>query len=255
MSTELQKAAQLPETFRRPLPTVEELYEAVLQGKAEKLNDWERLLNQPPRSEWLVKHPLFKKEITDPATGQKVDVPIDYLPIEKVEFLAIYLFPQRRTEIKEVKLIMNSVVVTVRVHVLNPVTNEWEFQDGVGAAPIRTKSKAAAMDAMSVIDSGVQTAAPAAKTYAEKDAYEKFGRIFGRDLNRENLTGYGVLEKRFVKDHEPVEEELKQIIAMKETTEELVSLWNGNPELHGNKNFFNLINERKEQIKGGADGK
>jgi hypothetical protein len=64
------------------------------------------------------------------------------------------------------------------------------WQDGLGAAPIHTKSGAKAMDWNEVNADSVMKAAPAAESYAVKDAAEKIGRIFGKDLNRKDLLTY-----------------------------------------------------------------
>jgi hypothetical protein len=42
----------------------------------------------------------------------------------------------------------------------------------------------------------VQKAAPAAETYAVKDAAEKFGKIFGRDVSRKGSMNYTDLLKK-----------------------------------------------------------
>src|SRR5688572_31641337 len=70
------------------------------------------LLNQPPRPEWLKEHPIAKKEVT--INGQKTKVPILYIPIERIEWLLTNVFVRWKVEIKNSKLIANSVVVEVR---------------------------------------------------------------------------------------------------------------------------------------------
>jgi hypothetical protein len=44
------------------------------------------LLNQEPPKSWVAKHPIIKKEVID-EQGQKMKVPYEYLPIDKVEYL------------------------------------------------------------------------------------------------------------------------------------------------------------------------
>ncbi len=58
--------------------------------------------------------------------------------------------------------------------------------DGIGASPIQTAKGSAATDFTQVNTSAVQMAAPAAESYALKDAAEKLGRIFGKDINRKD---------------------------------------------------------------------
>lgn len=55
--------------------------------------------------------------------------------------------------------------------------------------------------------------APSAETYAIKDACEKFGKIFGRDLGRKNSMDYTALLK--VKEEQPNLEDLELLFEMK----------------------------------------
>ena len=162
MSNELQK---------RPLPNINDLYQDL--EKAAKNNDLNILLNQPPKSEWVKQN--------------KYAGNTNYIPIEKVEYLLTSIYQNWKVEIKETAVIANSIVVTVRLHVQNPITLEWDWQDGIGASPIQTEKGAAATDFTKVNTSAVQMAAPAAESYAIKDAAEKLGKIFGKDINRKDV--------------------------------------------------------------------
>jgi len=137
------------------------------------------LLNQNPPPAWLVEHPMIK--------GYK------YIPIEKIEYLLTRLVPRWWVDIRDSKVMATSVVVTVRLYVINPITGETEYQDGIGAAPIQTNKGAGATDWDQVKSDGLQKAAPAAKTYAVKDAAENFGKIFGRDVSRKGSMNYNNL--------------------------------------------------------------
>jgi hypothetical protein len=97
------------------------------------------------------------------------------------------IFQQWRFEIKQVLVIANSVTVVGTLHVQDPTTGDWMQQDGIGAAPIQTAKGAAATDFTQVNTAAVQMAAPAAESYAIKDAAEKFGKIFGKDINRKDV--------------------------------------------------------------------
>lgn len=172
------------------LPTLDEL--VTQEQHSYEQNALTVLLNQQPPTQWLKSHPTAK--IKD-ANGQTIAAP--YLPIDKVEYLLTRMYKQWWTEIKSVQLVANSVVVTVRLWVVDPITLKEKYNDGVGAAPIQTDSGAAATDWTKVKSAGVQMAAPAAETYAIKDAAEKFGRIFGRDLARTNVLSYdGLLQQK-----------------------------------------------------------
>jgi recombination DNA repair RAD52 pathway protein len=145
------------------------------------------LLNQPPPDSWLVAHPMI--------TGYR------YLPIERVEYLLTRIFGKWWVEIKNVQQVANSMVVTVRVYVTNPVTNEVDWQDGVGAQAIQTDKGAGAMDWNHAKADGVQKAVPSAETYAIKDACDKFGKLFGKDVSRKNQISYDSLLKSKDEEH------------------------------------------------------
>ena len=156
---------------KRQLPILNDLYQDVeLAAKNSELNV---LLNQQPKLDWIKQNKFANNT--------------NYLPIEKVEYLLTSIFLSWRLEIKEVTVIANSVVVCVRLHIQSPITGEWDWQDGIGAAPIQTKSGAPATDFSQVQTSAVQMAAPAAESYALKDAAEKLGKLFGKDLNRKDV--------------------------------------------------------------------
>ncbi len=160
------------------IPTIADLV-------SESENDYKEnalmvILNQPPPEQWLKPHPTAK---TKDAQGNSV--PARYLPIERVEYLLSRIFGKWWVEVRSVQVIANSVSVTVRLYVTNPLTKEVEWQDGVGASPIQTDSGKGAMDWNFAKSAGVQMALPSAKAYAIKDASECFGKLFGKDANRQ----------------------------------------------------------------------
>jgi hypothetical protein len=145
-----------------------------------KENNLMVLLNQDPHKPWLKEHPITKGL---------------YLPIERVEYLLSRIFRKWWVEVRSVHQIANSVCVTVRVYVVNPITKEEEWNDGVGASPIQTEKGSGAMDWNKAKSTGVQMALPSAESYAVKDACEKWGKIFGKDLNRKEIISYDSLLK------------------------------------------------------------
>lgn len=192
MSTEIQKPQ-----FK--LPTLAELIKPNEEDLAD--NQLMIILNQPPPAAWLLEHPTAKIK-----NELGVDVPLPYLPINKVEYLLVKIYGKYKVEVRNVMNIANSVLVTVRLYVTNPITQEEEWHDGVGACPIQTNKGAGAMDWNAAKANGVQIAAPAAETYAIKDAAEKFGKIFGKDLGRRDTMDYNAL----LKTDEPITEESLQ---------------------------------------------
>lgn len=163
------------------LPSLQELYND--KPLALKENALNVLLNYEPKKEWLRLHPIAKG--------------VKYIPIERIEFLLTNIFQVWNVEIREIKLIANSVVVTIRLHYKDPVTGEMQFHDGIGAAPLQTEKNAGAIDWDKIKSNAVMLAAPSAESYAVKDAAEKLGKLFGKDLNRSDQIMYENIGKKF----------------------------------------------------------
>ena len=166
----------------KKLPTIKQLYESDKLQPREKDSVFQQLVNQSPKKEWIRLHPFFKN--------------VRYLPIQRVEWLLTNIFINWHTEIKDVKILANSVLTTLRLHYHNPISNEWQYQDGVGASPLQTDKDAGAIDFNSIKSDAVMKAAPASKSFAVKDAAEQIGRLFGRDLNRADQISYDSLDSK-----------------------------------------------------------
>lgn len=168
----------------RQLPTYNEL----VSGDIDKKNSQTGiniLLNQDPPKEWLKDHPMAKG--------------VKYIPIQRVEYMLTSIFKKWHVEIKQVQVIANSVVVIVRLFYQDVLSDEILWQDGIGASPIQTDKGAGAMDWNKTKNDAVMKAAPAAESYAVKDAAEKIGKLFGKDMNRADRIMYDTLptiEKR-----------------------------------------------------------
>lgn len=223
----------------RSLPKIEDLYKD--PEAASKQNELNKLLNFDPKPEWIKENKF--------ANNSK------YIPVGIIEYLLTSIFTKWRVEVRQIQVIANSVVATVRLYVQDPITAEWDWQDGVGASPIQTKQGAAATDFSQVNTAAVQMAAPAAETYAFKDAAEKFGKIFGKDINRKEDTTMNytpMMDQRFGgKPLLEIPEELKLVIA--ETTDKAKlfdEIYKNNSEYHNNPKFMQLLNQRKAELNG-----
>ena len=164
------------------LPALKDLY----SGRVElaKDNDLNLLLNQNPNPAWIKQHPMASN--------------VSYIPIEVIEYLLTSIFINWNVEVKEIQVIANAIVVSIRLHYRHP-SGEMRWQDGIGAAPIQTAKDAPATDFTKVKSDAVMKAAPAAESYAIKDAAEKLGKLFGKDLNRKDSFGYDALGNKFDK--------------------------------------------------------
>lgn len=226
MSKEL---AQQP---KYPLPKIEDLYAD--KELAVRQNELNRLLNMPPKPEWIKLNPFAGNA--------------PYIPIERVEYLLTALFIRWWVEIKEVKLIANSVTVLIRLYVIDPITGDTIWQDGVGAAPLQTAKGAGATEFDKINSAAVQMGAPAAQSYAVKDAAEKWGKIFGKDLGRKDELNYAPMQEAKANALGTIPEELAAVIEEKETVEELDELWGANATYHANRDFITRMKARRQAI-------
>lgn len=117
---------------------------------------------------------------------------IPYIPIGILETLMQKVFWRVRYEVKDYKILANSVTVCMRVHYWNSAINDWDFQDGLGAIPIQIAKDrwAGATDFANMNSKAIQLALPGAESFAMKDAIEKIGRLFWRDLSRKDAMEY-----------------------------------------------------------------
>jgi hypothetical protein len=241
---------------RKELPTVADVYADV-----ERINELQgamALFNAPPKPEWLKDHPTAKVK-----NKQGQFVPAKYIPINITESLLNYFFPTWSVEVIDYKLIANSVAVHVRLHLLFPDV-QMRYFDGVGAAPLQTDSGAGAIEFDKIKSAAVQMALPSAKSYAIKDAADHIGKIFGKDINREQME-QASFEIKDVPDASDEDKDFLQgIYTELQTCSTLEELSAKGKELKAkikllkksdyvNEEFIKLGNDRKNEIlKGGT---
>ena len=194
----------------------------------EKMGELKSVLNQNPNKAWVKNHPF--------ASG------VVYLPIDKVETMLDMIFQQWRVEILSINQLAQSICCTVRLHYLNPVTKEWSYHDGVGAVPLKTDKGFSAADLSHIKSDAVATGAPAAKSFAIKDAAEHLGKLFGRDLNRKDAVAYMNL-------YAPEETNWKKELGEAKSLDELRKVWNKMPkELQSDKEMIELKDTMKKSL-------
>lgn len=156
------------------------------------------LLNAEPNPKWIKVHPYVKDH--------------QYIPIDKVEFMLRKIFKKYSIEITGQGTAFNGVWVTVRVHYFNPVLNEMQFHDGIGAINLQVKAGSSPADLANINPGALSMAFPIAKTLAVKDACDHFGKIFGCDLNRKDTIQFQADQKL---DKESQLEQLKELYDLK----------------------------------------
>ena len=194
-----------------------------------KQNDLNVLLNQEPKQGWIKKHPT--------ATNVK------YIPIGIIEFLLTNIYIKWRVEILREGLLANSVYCAIRLHYKDPVTNEWDWVDGIGGAPLQTDKDAGATDWTHIKSSAVMIGLPAAESYAIKDAAEKLGKLFGKDLNRKDTLGYDSLVGKF----DP-EADYDKRIKEAGTKKDLADIFQDIPEEQKG-DYVDALSKRKAELK------
>lgn len=196
------------------LVKIEDLYNTEAVELYKKQDELNYLVNQKPKPDWIKKTDkrVFGKELP-------------YIPIERIEFLLTAIFKRWRVNIKNTQMLANSVVVTVKLEYQDPVTGEWMYQDGVGASPMQTDKDASATDWERIKTSSVMKAAPAAESFAIKDAAEKIGRLFGKDLRRDAIDDYEVMDNRLAAQRiSELKKKLSDLIAENQDKEETQSI-------------------------------
>lgn len=199
------------------------------------------VLNNAPNHKWLKSHPTAKGVL--------------YLPIDKIELLLDMIFSEWRVEVLQLSQLAQSVCATVRVHYKNPISGEWSFHDGVGASPLQTNAGKSAADLANIKSNAVQLAAPAAKSYAIKDAVEHLGKLFGRDINRADTVGYSSLYSQEESNKpadktDEVEEFLSKLKQSKSLGELQANFVQGVNQFKGRDEIIAQIIEVKNQLKG-----
>lgn len=237
---------QATELAKRPLPSIDDLYaEKDVLAQHNQLNI---LLNMPPRKEWILEHPFIRKEVRGEG-GAKLTVPYTYLPVERIEYLMTSIFVKWRVEVLDSKLLANSIVITVRLHYLDPITGEWDYQDGIGASPLQIEKNSGAIEFNNMKSAAVQMAAPAAESYAFKDAAEKLGKLFGKDLNRKDEIGYSTLSSKF-QEADGFTKNISEKLTNCSTLDELGLLWESLTEIEqGDTNIKSMFTARKLQFR------
>lgn len=214
-----------------------ELITLVDQNRVVEVSNKDKLreyLNNSPPSTWIKEHPFAKG--------------VSYVPIDKTEVLLDSIFQDWEVEIKSVAQLAQSICAIVRLHYRDPVTNEWKFHDGVGAVPLKTDKGASAADLSKIKSDAVATGAPAAVSFAIKDAADHIGKIFGRDLNRKDTVSLAGFYKNTNEKQEPNEDEQNAIKGLEgaSTIDELRSIYGSLPvKMRTSK----VVVSRKDELK------
>lgn len=164
--------------IKKELPALADLYEVSNIETLFKKDQFNLLMNQDPKPEWIKKNPYAGNS--------------NYIAIGVIETLLQRIFKEFRIEILREGTMFNSVYSVVRVHFTHPVTGEWTYHDGAAACQVQTKTGSSPANLGDINNNAVMMALPMSVSYAIKDACEHLGRLFGRDINRKDVMAFGV---------------------------------------------------------------
>ena len=217
---------------KRSLPTISEIYDdKALIGQQ---NDLNIILNSDPAKSWVKNHPYIEW--------------LKYIPIERIEYLLTCIFVRWEVVVKDVKLIANSVVVTITLRCQDPINpDRWITQDWVGAMPIQVSKGKWATEFDYMSSGAIQMWAPSAESFAIKDAAEKLGKIFGKDLNRKDDIAY--VDRIFTQQEMILKTMAIESLERASTIEEIETVWIQLRQIERNDEYVqDLYNTRKKAL-------
>lgn len=139
------------------------------------LYQFNEYLAKAPKKEWV--------QVNKHAQNAK------YLPIRIVENLLRSFFGVYQVEMNgQPHIIGNSVVISVHLKVYHPILKEWLVFAGVGAVPIQLEAGASPLEFDKMKAKALHMNIPAAKSFAVSNAAKSIGRIFGSDLNNDEIS-------------------------------------------------------------------
>jgi len=213
-----------------------------------KIRDWVINLQKFIK---LCERPLESEKIKtfyeDPKTKTK---PIfKYVPIDVIETQAKKLFMGLIDEQEpHYQVIGNEIVGTQRFRVFHPVAGVWVGVVGWAAIQIRMNKNSDHTDPRNKIKNALQLDFPHLASEIYKNAFQKFGRQFGRGLRRDYLDEYEPLiideteKKRQKKDNDKDDELLE---TFKRRVDDYYNVYTNADHLK--KDAFKITEEAKKQ--------
>jgi hypothetical protein len=134
-----------------------------------EIQSFNQLLNTDPPKAWVKQHPF--------------DMKVSYISIDRIKINLFQIFQGYEWSIKSASIIANSIMVYGTLTVTHPITGDKWSVDGIGAVPLELEKGADAIDFTKIKSKAVHKNAPAAESFALKNAAAKYGILFGSGLN------------------------------------------------------------------------
>lgn len=165
-----------------------------------------------------------------------------YLPISFTETKLDEIFAGLwNWELKSYQVVANEIIATGVLSVFHPVAKMWISRSGAAAVMIQQVSqKNGGTGRISNIDDKIKNTLvkdfPHLESEVLKSAAKKFGKIFGRDLNRQFEDNYSPIYTEEATNNEGLAQAIDAFKrAVKE--EEFRDIWEANKNLQGNPEF------------------
>lgn len=176
---------------------------------------------------------------------------IKYIPVSSIEAKLDEMFMGLwKTEKFEWKIVANEIVASIELHVFHPIAKIWLSRVGVGACMIRQKSGSQITDLNAKMKNALEMDAPHAKADALKNAAKSLGKLFGRDLGRNdsdvaNYTPLIINSLAEAKIFLQIEDELNLCVTEKDITD-LYKLYT--PKVKNKKALLSLLEQKQKTI-------
>ena len=178
-SAEKIELSNIPVEKKKPIESLVHLLDKEDREALKRAFDIKQMFNANPPRAWLKKHKIIANYF--------------YLPIDKVELLLDTMTLNWECEIISYNLIANSICVQCRLKVTH-LDGSVRVMDGIGAAPIQVNAGASPIDQTQMKSNAIMIGLPAAYGYALKNAAKRLGKIFGRDVEREDPSDFNIPE-------------------------------------------------------------
>jgi hypothetical protein len=165
-----------------------------------------------------------------------------YLPISFTETKLDEIFAGLwNWELKSYMVVANEIIATGVLEIFHPVARVWLRRSGTAAVMIQQKSeKYGGSGRVSNIDDKIKNTLvkdfPHLESEVLKSAAKKFGKVFGRDLNRQFEDSYSPIYTEEVNSTEGLAQ-AKEALSNAVKEEEFKSIWAQYPNLQENAEF------------------
>lgn len=168
----------------------------------------------------------------------------EYLPISYVVNLLNQFF-MGRWQVKNFQYqeMYKQLCGTLELWIFNPITKEWIVRTGTAATQIRCSKNSG-----EPIKNGLSMDLPRLQADCIKNAAKSIGKVFGGDLNRKVEDHYKTMLSNYVESQSYSVESVAAKLNVCKTTQELLIIWEENPQYKHDQELGELFEQRKNEL-------